>query len=216
MWAVVPVKPLADCKTRLSARLVASQRAELMRVMLDDVLCELARVETLAGIGLVTSDDGIAAIGHERGLRVWPDRGRTVSERVQAVAEDLFAEGMPVMIVPADLPTATAGDYRDLLARHSPGLTLVPSYDGGTNIVVADPGQLMPLSFGPDSLRIHSEAARALHIPFMVLEVPAFLRDIDRVEDLDWLASSGHDCETRYWLLAQQRLLSRNTRTQSA
>jgi len=216
MWAVVPVKQLTDCKTRLAARLDAPQRADLMRIMLDDVLRELGQVETLDGIGLATSDADVAALARERGLPAWPDRGRNVSERVQAVAEDLFAEGTAVMIVPADLPAATAEDYRELLAQHSSGLTLVASYDGGTNIVVADPGCLMPLSFGPDSLRIHNEAARALNIPFTVLEIPAFLRDIDRAEDLDWLASSAHECDARHWLLSQPGFTGRQGRRQSA
>lgn len=216
MWAVVPVKVLANCKARLAGRLAAPQRAGLMRAMLKDVVRELCRVESLSGVGLLSSDEAIAAFARQRGLRTWNDRGDDVNRSLEIVARELFAADDSVIIVPADLPTATAADYRELLSTRAPGLTLVPSCDGGTNIIAADPGTLIPLSFGPDSLRIHQATARERRVPVSVVEVAAFRRDIDRPEDLDWLAAADSDCDARRWLLERQGLMTAGHRRRTA
>ena len=54
-WALVPAKPFALAKTRLSARLAPRHRAALAREMLIHTLRVLGQVETLEGVALVST-----------------------------------------------------------------------------------------------------------------------------------------------------------------
>jgi hypothetical protein len=56
VWAVVPVKELADAKQRLSSCLSPEERRALATIMLEDVLDALSAVKQLAGIIVVTVD----------------------------------------------------------------------------------------------------------------------------------------------------------------
>lgn len=74
VWAVVPVKRFSTAKTRLAPVLDSVERAQLARLMVEDVLDALALgKELLLGTVVVTADDNAAALARSRGAEVVSD-----------------------------------------------------------------------------------------------------------------------------------------------
>jgi len=61
MQVVVPVKSFKNAKKRLASVLMAGQRSDLMKHMLDDVLTAIAATAGVEGITVVTSDAEVVA-----------------------------------------------------------------------------------------------------------------------------------------------------------
>jgi len=73
-----------------------------------------------------------------------------------------------------------------------PGAAFVPSLSGfGTNAVLLEPPDRMPLKFGEPSFDNHLLAARAAGIQPIVLRLPGIGLDIDAPEDLALLLERG-------------------------
>mgnify|MGYP001183629231 FL=1 len=67
IWAVVPVKAFASAKQRLSGVLTGSQRAELARAMLQDVIATLRATTRISRILVVTNDIEVFECADEAG-----------------------------------------------------------------------------------------------------------------------------------------------------
>ncbi|MBC8445538.1 MAG: hypothetical protein H8D75_02745, partial [Rhodospirillaceae bacterium] len=62
-WAVVPVKDFKNAKSRLATVLNATERQQLSRTMVQDVLGAISAVSGLAGTVMGTPDPEAAALG---------------------------------------------------------------------------------------------------------------------------------------------------------
>jgi 2-phospho-L-lactate guanylyltransferase len=189
-WALVPVKSPAAAKTRLAPWLTPAERAALATRMAHDVLAALVASRSLAGIALLAADADGAALARGTPCRVLEDeRPGDLCASLDAAAARLAADGArTVVIVPADLPALTGNDVDELLAAHRGGVSVaVATRDGGTNALVLTPPEAIPSLFGPDSAERHLAAARERGLTATRLELPAFARDIDTIEDLRWL-----------------------------
>lgn len=189
MWAVVPVKDLADVKQRLSPVLAVPERQQLFRAMLEDVLAALSGATGLDGVALITRDTGAQELARRYGARIIAEpanRGHTAA--VTTAAELLHAEGARAMLqLPGDVPTVTADEISQVVAAHgaAPAMTIVPSRDRqGSNCVVLSPPTAMPLRFGNDSFYPHLDAARRHGLEPKVLSFPGIGLDVDTPDDL--------------------------------
>jgi 2-phospho-L-lactate/phosphoenolpyruvate guanylyltransferase len=213
LWAVVPVKSMAQAKQRLAGVLAPHERPALARAMLQDVLAALTASACLAGTLVVTNDAAAIAIARGAGADVLtdaPDAGLVPAlEHAAHVLAERGREGM--LIVPADVPLITPQDIAHIAQRHrghantEAAVTLVyASHDGGTNALACSPPDALPLRYGPDSFRLHVQAARALGLTPDVLHMPRFGRDIDGPADLRALLADpcAADTRTHAWLHA--------------
>jgi 2-phospho-L-lactate guanylyltransferase len=186
-WAVVPIKSLAQAKSRLAPCLDPQGRASLVLTMLDRVLAALAATDGLGGRLVVTADARVAAFAAARGARVLrehPDGGLNAA-LLQAANWLHRQRAQRMLIVPGDIPFATASDFRRLLTcSQQDSLVLVPAKGGhGTGALLSPlPLPLSPM-FGPDSFRRHCAAARNLRM--VVHESPRIGFDIDEPADLE-------------------------------
>jgi len=202
MCAVVPVKRLRESKTRLKTVLDSAQRARFTLVMVHDVLEQLAQVESLAGVCVLSDDESVSKLARQMGMRVWSEEADDLNSGLQAVKNGLSAEGFGVMIIPCDVPVARAEDYQQLLAGHREGVTLVEaSADGGTNALLCDAGLDLSFHYGPGSFSAHSQEVKRRGIPLIITKKSRLERDIDCPGDMDWLVNSHEDCRARDYLL---------------
>ena len=198
IWTVVPAKDLADAKSRLAPVLSSEERRGLAAAMLKDVLAALARVETLAGVVVVTSDAELAAQAHAAKARVIADlRHAGPNAAIALAAKHLAAEGAAGMVaIPADVPLLTPMAVEQILAAMAsvPSVTLVPALaDMGTNAVALAPVDAIPPCFGPLSFFRHQEAALSRGLAPSILRLSEISFDLDRPEDLAaFLAQPSH------------------------
>ena len=205
IWAAVPVKSLDRAKQRLAPALSAGQRRLLVLAMLNDVLDALAETPMLRGIMVVSPDRAVLAAAADAGTVCVAQAGdigfAASADEAARLASRLYrADG--IMVVPGDVPAATAEDFAAILAAHAgPGCTIVPSWDGaGSNCVVLSPPAAMGFRFGPDSFRRHIEAASRADLATRVVHRPRLSRDIDSPADLARLAGEPSGVHIRHLL----------------
>jgi len=188
-WAVVPVKRLADAKSRLAGVMAPTERQAFCLAMLDDVLAALGRTPGLAGTLVVTADDEAAAHARAAGARVVDEAPVAgLNAALDLAVMGLRAERADRMVVlPADVPLVTPEALASLLAAGD-GVTLVPDRAGvGTNGLSMAPVGALPFRFGASSLGRHCKEAQARGLPVRVVDIPELALDIDTPDDLDAL-----------------------------
>jgi 2-phospho-L-lactate guanylyltransferase len=192
IWAIVPVKSLVDAKSRLAARLDATQREELSRDLFLGTLRRLREVERLAATLVVSPDPAVLALAeleHVRVLEESPpgDLNRALTQAA-AVAQERGAGA--IVIVPIDLPLARPDDIRsavELVAAVGAHRVVAAAPDRhgvGTNLLALRPPDAIPFEFGPHSLRRHRAAAEARGIVFHAIDNPRLASDLDEPSDL--------------------------------
>ena len=185
--AILPVKALRNAKQRLDGFLTADEREMLARTMFEATLASLLEARGIHQVVIITSDT--EAIEHARRLGVMVfEEAEQLSHSASADAACLRAMELgatTAILVPIDVPLATAADFERLAASARPGVVIVPSADGfGTNALVRTPPDVIESRFGPGSLRAHLEQARLRGVPAEILRLPGLMFDIDTPEDV--------------------------------
>jgi 2-phospho-L-lactate/phosphoenolpyruvate guanylyltransferase len=188
VWAIVPAKRFSQAKARLAPVLTRSERAQLARVMLHDVMTVLSSVEEFAGIVVVSGDPFVAEVLRPFGARLVHDGCEAgVNEAVRQGLSALTAERRAgAVIIPGDVPFVTPGEVQTILrAMKERPVVLTPALrDGGTNcLAMADPSAIEPC-FGEGSFIAHREAARRAGIECEVCRLDGLGHDIDCPDDL--------------------------------
>lgn len=189
VWAVIPVKELADAKQRLSSCMSPEERRALSTTMLEDVLDAVSAVRQLAGMLVVTVDPIATSLATCYGARIVTEAAREGhTGAVTAAARLLVREGRAgMMTMPGDIPGLSSAEIDATLAAHraAPAFTIVPAHDDlGSNTVLCSPPDVVPLRFGEDSFYPHLEAARARGIDPLIVRQPGIGMDIDHPVDL--------------------------------
>lgn len=187
IWAVVPVKSFHLAKQRLSPMLSNDERSRLVRTMLVDVLTSLRATPGLAGIAVVTSDPQATKLAALFEARVIPDEaGNGLNAAVQQGLNLLDKAGAGALVVPADVPFATADDYSEILsALNRYHVVLAPaSSDGGTNALAMRSANFVKPCFGEDSFARHRTSARANGFQVGIVQSQRLGHDIDNINDI--------------------------------
>jgi len=189
VWAVIPVKRFAAAKTRLSPALDADERAELARLMFEDVIeAVTARSDVLAGTLVITIDPEAAALARRRDAFVVGDVSeRGVNDALNRGLRYLEATADGVIVVPSDIPQIAGPALVESAAAiaRGPAVALVRAADdGGTNLLACRPLAAIKPQFGPRSFEQHHRAAQQAGAAVRRLHLPELWLDIDRPEDL--------------------------------
>ena len=188
LWAIVPVKPFAEGKARLAASISDGTRARLNRDFLHHTLTVLAEFPGIARTIVVSRDPDALAMAEEMGARPLLETGEAALNPAlgQATGEDKRLRAEAVLVVPTDLPLASAGDFETLVREAGPPPTIViaPDRTGtGTNALYAAPPGLIRYFFGTASAAAHAEAAQQAGAAFHSVSVPGLAFDIDTEAD---------------------------------
>ncbi|MDQ3963131.1 MAG: 2-phospho-L-lactate guanylyltransferase [Actinomycetota bacterium] len=194
---ILPVKSLAEAKTRLRAVYGENGRVEIARALLADALALCAATDLLQW-WVVSDDAEVTAAATGAGLATVADPGPDLNAALQAAIETAREAGAgSVTIVPSDVPLAWRGDIQDVLDTGATSdVVLVPSGDGGTNCLYLGPPDVLEPSFGPGSLASHLAAAERLGLRCALLNVPRLELDIDTPDDVAALLERPRHEET--------------------
>jgi len=197
-------------KTRLCPPLTPEQAAELYRCLLADALDESARAAralALAPVLAVDPPEACAELAASAppGFRSLAQRGRDLGARMTRVAREAAAAGAScVLLRGSDSPALAEATLRQAVhALAGADVALSPDRDGGYGLVALGARALLR-GLGSPALFDHPMSTasvladtiqNATRLGLRVAQVvPGF--DIDRFEDLRWLAAARHETAT--------------------
>lgn len=180
----LPVKSLAETKTRLEPILSPLERAALTLAMMEDVLDA-----TLALAGwdswVISPDEAVLEIALQRGAHTILEERPPLANAIRQLEDEAagyMAECLAVLL--ADTPLVTTHALTRALHTLGP-VVLAPSADeGGTNLLLRRPATVMGAHFGVDSYRRHLEAAAEADVPTSIVQIPEIAFDLDLPGDI--------------------------------
>ncbi len=183
--AVIPCKSFAAGKSRLAGLLDPPARQALCERLFAHVVTTARRVAPAMAIHVVTPDPAVAARARQFGAAVIRDAGsglNTALELARAGILPGLAEDAGLLVLPIDLPLATAEAIADIIAQ--PGeVVIVPDEERqGTNaLLLRGPARRrFAFRFGADSCSRHGEQAMAGGFAWRMLAGSSLSFDMDR------------------------------------
>jgi 2-phospho-L-lactate guanylyltransferase len=180
--ALIPVKEFAQAKARLAPVLDADERRSLALALYRDVLDAALACDALEAVGVVSRDDDALALAFEAGAVPMAEPGDLNQSLTSAAAAVAERGATRLVVLAADLPLVESGAIAALAGAEF-AVAVVPSQDGGTNAMVVSPGAI-PFRYGPDSARLHLDAAQEAGLNTARLSLASLAFDIDTPEDL--------------------------------
>lgn len=202
LHVVVPVRGLAEGKTRLGETLDAEERETLIVGLLHRLLEIVAGWPPSRRTHVVSDDAIVRRVAQEHGASVVsePAAGDLNAALVAARAAAVARHASAILILPADLPLVTMASLDRLLdaadaalaAGHGQPLVVAAPSDarGGTNALLLSPPNVIEPAFGPGSLEAHVRAARAADASVQLVIDPQLGFDLDTPEDLERIDAS--------------------------
>lgn len=183
---VIPLKPLARAKSRLSDTAHDEVRPGLALAFAQDTVAAALACPAVADVAVVTDD---ALAGRELaalGARIVPDTPRGGLNPALAHGAKTVRAARPgsrVAALNADLPALRPAELARVLqaAAEFPHAFLADAAQVGTTLLAAAPGHALRPAFGTDSRARH----RALGAVELRLDaVPSVRQDVDTGDDL--------------------------------
>ena len=224
---IVPVKHLAESKSRLAPVLAEEERQALALRLLHGVLGVVQQAQQQFGAaGIVVSPDpavlalavdySLTPLSRRPHLPPASDYGLRVTDYAepglnaaleQATTFAIRQGASAVLILPADLPLLTLADverlWRDSQQLYSArAMVIAPDSRGqGTNALLVRPPGALRYQFGPGSFQRHCEQARQLGMAWHVHRSTRLGLDVDLPSDIDdleaYLAMETADVEEK-------------------
>ncbi|EKX66107.1 2-phospho-L-lactate guanylyltransferase [Streptomyces ipomoeae] len=187
---VVPLKPLARAKSRLSDTADDRVRPGLALAFAQDTVAAALTCPAVGGVVVVTDDHVAGRELAALGARVVPDdprsdpaNGLNAALRHGAALVRAAHPRSPMAALNADLPALRSAELTRVLeaAAEFPRAFLADVAGTGTTLLAAAPGRALRPAFGPDSrLRHHRSGATELALD----SVDSVRQDVDTGEDL--------------------------------
>ncbi len=185
--ALIPVKALHEAKSRLTAHLTQTQRADLVLEMLYHVIHTLHESAVLAQVTVVSPDSHVLERAQEWGARARFEEQAGHNPALTRAAMRELAEGATALLtLSADLPLLQAEDIREMVQQSlSYDIVLAPSRDRtGTNALLLRPPLVVPYVFGLNSFQRYQAEAEQRHLRIQEHTRIGLSLDIDTPEDL--------------------------------
>ena len=182
--AVVPVKALAESKSRLFPERARRDVEALSLAMMGDVITCLREVSGIARVVVVTPDPAVARSAEADGAHALVREQPGLNPAIEAACAEFAGPDSAALVVLGDVAAADPREVAQLLdAAPARGVALAPSRDGGTSALLRRPCDVIPARFGRDSAKRHREAAAAAGAPLVELALPSLAIDVDLSED---------------------------------
>ena len=187
-WVVIPIKPLATAKSRLSSVLSIEARRKLVIKLFQNTIIRLNNWDQIGGILVISADSAYKNFIVDPGITFLNENQASgLNTSIRLAANYLIAQSVESMLViHADMPYLNQKDLNRLLRiAEFPGLTIAPDHHGtGTNIMLVSPPDLIPFSYGENSYQKHIKSAQEIGARVNSLFSEALAFDIDLPVDL--------------------------------
>lgn len=209
MWAVIPVKDLEGCKSRLAHVVPDHARPALMGALLADLLHMLGICENIRGISVVTRCPRAAQLAASHGAETMDlDADRCLNSGVKAALHELALRDIrAALILHADLPLVKDTDIGTLVVSHKTShadITLVPDIqNNGTNAMLLSLPTTMQFFYGEHSYNQHLDFCQQNALSVQTVHNKRIGFDIDLWQDFAPLLSlrtAGNRPHLARWL----------------
>lgn len=200
VWAIVPVKPFRDSKSRLAQILSADQRARLTSAMLSRTLDILASMPAIQRTLVISRDPGVLKLARQHDAMTYEESEKQDLNMALTRAVHISTAQMAdcALILPADLPFLSQDDVarmleaaslescnggNGLLARPRGVVICSDQEDDGTNALLICPPTGFTFQYGPGSFQRHLAEAERLGVAQCVVDTPGIRFDLDTEDD---------------------------------
>lgn len=201
VWAIVPVKPLRDSKSRLSHILRPDERAALTRDILGRTLQVLGDVKGIFRTLVVSRDPAVLKIARQHGASTFSesDKQDLNMALTRAMHIAVAQQANSILVLPSDLPFLTPEDVEMMITGvelHSSNgngngyhmqnraITICSDHnEEGTNALLLSPPTGFTFRYGPDSFERHIEEAKRIGMGQRIIHAPGIKFDLDTEED---------------------------------
>jgi len=162
-FAVIPVKRLADGKSRLKRLFNQEQRRRLILKMLE-LVADACTEAGLKRVYVIGSDPEVEALVEQKGLSFIPDEWGGLNESLEGAVDMLYSRHKGGFAVfPCDLPLISPEDVKTVerLLEHN-DVVISPSLElKGTNALAMRDARAIRMQFGASSFIKHLSSAKA-------------------------------------------------------
>jgi 2-phospho-L-lactate guanylyltransferase len=176
--AALPIKPFGVAKRRLADRLDGATRSRVGR----SIAARTATAARDAGalVAVVTGDAGVAAWARANGFLTIPEfKDSGLNGAAEAIVAEAARRQCPWAVIHADLPLITPAALAPVLELAADRTVLVPSHDGGTNVIAGYAAEFR-FAYGRASFHRH----QAAYPKSAVVSDSRLALDLDTSEDL--------------------------------
>jgi len=195
LWCVIPAKPFAEAKTRLSPDVSPEGRAMLAARFFERTVQKVCGFAGPNPVIVVTRCPKILHLAQAYGaIGIHEGPQADVNAALATAASHAIAHGASgILAISADLPTVTAGDLAAMTADLSSPALAPDRHGTGSNALYWPGSRPAPYLFGPDSFRRHLAAIAALGLWPSIVRRPGLALDIDNLADLRCLEDQIDD-----------------------
>lgn len=187
IWAILPVKSLAQTKSRLTAVLTSTERAELTQLLVRRTLAILQDVPTIHEVVVVSRDQQIAQIAKQAHVFCIPEAlGNGLNQAVQkGYAFVSQQDAAFALIIPSDLAFLTPADITAVCQQASQGEAIIApdQLEDGTNALLLPTGLDFWFQYGRFSSQKHISEAQRHGLHPQIIRRPNLQFDLDTVQD---------------------------------
>jgi 2-phospho-L-lactate/phosphoenolpyruvate guanylyltransferase len=188
-WAIIPIKPLYQGKSRLSGIIDQQQRIKFNKQLLAHTLRVVSSSKQISGVIVVTKDMSIQLLIKKPNVKILvedckSDLNKAINLGISKAIEE---NADSILVIPCDLPLLNREEIRKIIALSSSEkeLIIVPDrHLSGTNMLFIKPALKNIYCFGENSFEKHKEMGRKLGLDVKVYQSMNLCLDIDVPEDL--------------------------------
>ena len=192
-WAVLPVKPFEEAKSRLDAVLSASERHDLARGLLLHALEALRDCDAIDHVLVVSSDPAALMLATQHGAATLEETHSGLNQALVEARRHAVERGaQSLLVLASDLPLVSTSDIDALFAAADASVVIAPDRRRqGTNALLLRPPEAIPFAFGEDSFARHLDLALAAGLVAIEVSLPGLAFDVDLSEDWQDLRALG-------------------------
>ena len=189
IWVVLPVKPLAEGKSRLHNFLDPEKIIELNKGLFESTFERIMNCNSIDQLMVVTHDPQLLTYTEANGglglQENYPSSlNQAISQAFSVIQEE---DPGPVLVIPADLPQMRSEDLAELisLGKSDRFLVIVPDWhQTGTNALYISGPTLIQPRFGHRSFQKHTGQALKKSADLTIWLNKTMQYDLDTFQDL--------------------------------
>jgi 2-phospho-L-lactate/phosphoenolpyruvate guanylyltransferase len=200
-WAVIPVKPFNEGKSRLRGVMSDNERYQLNVRSFCNTLEVISGVNTVDRMLVISRDPEALKIAGQAGARTLTENGnRGLNQALYQANNTLDKNNDRILVLPTDLLFLTGEDVLKIieLGEKPPVVVIVADRrNKGTNALLVYPVGSIRYRFGENSSKKHMAEAQKRGIQTILTDIPGMRLDLDLVEDLEYVKSMGYSIPIR-------------------